>query len=223
MKGSVVESFRSKGKKTLFALGTFAIAFTLGTMLVLPLFQDKRDMSQIIGNTETVLEIGDVLPYGQNINGSQVEWENEYARLEVYPHTSNELCRHTQYANLTWKYPDNNIDIAFRFNFSLTGQKDIWLWQNISHDVRVPIYDYTTYNYTLFDITSFQSISEPESVDFGDIPSDNYYIGDASFYDEDSGEIITDTFTIGFDSFEWNNPEHDNATFYYEEYGVVGY
>jgi hypothetical protein len=65
-------------------------------------------------------------PYGGNISGDTVYWENEYANLSVYPHTDYEIITHTQYANLTWLYSDQTIDVAFRFNDSITGH--LWRW-----------------------------------------------------------------------------------------------
>ena len=52
-------------------------------------------------------------------------WENEYGRLEVYPMTAQGLGLFTQYANLTWYYPDNTVDVAFRFDEPLKSGK-IW-------------------------------------------------------------------------------------------------
>ena len=70
---------------------------------------------------------GDPFPYGGNVVGDTVYWENSYANLSVYPHTSNEIIRQKQYANLTWKESDNSIDVAFRFDDPLLYGK-IWRW-----------------------------------------------------------------------------------------------
>jgi hypothetical protein len=56
-----------------------------------------------------------------------VVWENEYGKLEVYPATSQNLLYQEQWANITWYYPDNTIDVAFRFNDSLDyGLIEYW-------------------------------------------------------------------------------------------------
>lgn len=70
---------------------------------------------------------GDPNPSGGNIVGDTVWWENNYANLSVYPHTSTNIVRQKQWANLTWLASDNVIDIAFRFNDSLSYGK-IWRW-----------------------------------------------------------------------------------------------
>lgn len=82
-------------------------------------------------------------PYGGNIVGDTVYWENSYANLSVYPHTSTGFVRQYQWANLTWKEADNTIDVAFRFNNSLSYGK-IWRWNGASW-VQVTM-QHTTYN-----------------------------------------------------------------------------
>ncbi|GAG78399.1 unnamed protein product [marine sediment metagenome] len=92
--------------------------------MVVPLFNNKSGLDildELIGDTEKqTVGVGDNgSPYGGTINGNTVSWENQYARLEVYPHTGQGVTRQEQYFNVLWKYPNNNIDVAFRFNFSL--------------------------------------------------------------------------------------------------------
>ena len=82
-------------------------------------------------------------PSGGNVEGDGIWWENEYARLEVYPHTSTEIIRQRQWANLTWKANDNTIDVAFRFENSLSYGK-IWKWNGTEY-VNVTM-QHTTYN-----------------------------------------------------------------------------
>lgn len=75
-------------------------------------------------------------------SGEQV-WENEYGRLSVYPATSEEILIQKQLCNITWYYPDNSIDVAFRFNDSLEAGRiqynngNNWVNVNMEH---------TTYN-----------------------------------------------------------------------------
>lgn len=57
---------------------------------------------------------------------SQV-FENKYGKLEVYPNVSKEILMQKQFWNLTWFYPDNYIDIAFRFDNELIYGK-IYFW-----------------------------------------------------------------------------------------------
>lgn len=80
-------------------------------------------------------------PSGYIIDGNSVIWENQYGKLEIFPHTSTNIVTQTQYANVTWYYPDNYIDIAFRFENPLSNA-GIWLWRNISHNVSVPIQEW---------------------------------------------------------------------------------
>jgi len=82
-------------------------------------------------------------PSGGTIDGDGIFWENSYARLEVYPHTSYEIIRQRQFANLTWKESDNTIDVAFRFNDALSYGR-IWKWDGASWN-QVSM-QHTTYN-----------------------------------------------------------------------------
>ena len=147
-------------------------------------------------------------------------WENQYGRLEVYPDVSTGIITQVQYCDLTSYIDDAEIDVTFRFDIPVRNP-DIWIWRNISHWVRVPDYGMRGANFTLVNISNIIVIPEPEFVDFGDIPSDYYRQGTASFWD--GMDWWNGTFNIGFDSFEWLNPEHTEATFYYEYYGIVGY
>lgn len=47
-------------------------------------------------------------------------YENQYGKLEVYPNISTNIIRQKQFYNITWYYPDNDIDVAFRFDESLS-------------------------------------------------------------------------------------------------------
>jgi PKD repeat protein len=162
-------------------------------------------------------------PSGQTITGDSVVWENSYAHLEVYPHTSHNLIRQTQYANVTWKKPDTNIDVAFRFDNKLIDA-DIWMWQNISHNITVYDYGNITTSYRLYNITDFTILSEtPPSVDFGDIPSQHYASGNATWWGGAwEGDWRTEYLIIGFDNYSWTNPEQTNATFNYTFWGIIG-
>jgi hypothetical protein len=68
---------------------------------------------------------------GGVIIGDSVQWENKYAKLVVSPHTSRDIITQVQFANLTWKYSNNVIDVAFRFNDSLVNS-GIWKFFNNS-------------------------------------------------------------------------------------------
>jgi len=202
-------------KRYYIALGSFTIAFLLGTMLVIPVF-NKKNGFEVIQENLLSAEIESLYsgePSGGIIENDTVYWENQYARLEVTPHTSTGLIRQTQYANLTWKWADMDVDIAFRFDESLTGSKDIWCWQDVDHDVPVPTYGFVTYNFTLINISDFTELTEtPVYVDYGDIPSDKYY----------EGYINETLFTIGFDTMNWLDAERTKAIFYYDVYEVNG-
>jgi len=202
----------SKKKKFLF-LGSLIVAFMFGTMLIIPVFTRETPLLQRETGIQSNILTGEI--------SENQTWENEYGRLTVYPKTSNNIVTQTQYANVLWKYPDNNIDIAFRFNDSLSGS-DIWMWQNISHDVSIPDYDWITTNYTLWNITDFQLIDEPESVMFGDIPSDYYANGNCSMWMGDFYEPLG-FIDIGFDEFNWLDDEHTVCELTYTYWGVVGY
>lgn len=140
-------------------------------------------------------------PTGAIIDGNSVYWENQYGRLEVYPHTSENLIRQTQYANATWYYPDNNIDLVFRFPTQINNA-NIWLWKNTSHQVEVQDYEFNIFNYTLYNISNYTILNEsPLHLDFGDIPSGSYAEGIATFLNDDNlwqtGEVV-----VGYDSYE---------------------
>ena len=59
-------------------------------------------------------------------------WENEYGRIEVYPDVSRELITQKQFYNITWFYPDNDLDIAFCFNESLS-YGGVYYWNGTSY------------------------------------------------------------------------------------------
>jgi len=158
-----------------------------------------------------------------NIDGNMVWWENQYARLEVYPAVEKNLCTHVQYANITWKYQDNIIDVACRYDSEQDVYNPrIWMWQNIPHIVTVEDYGNNVVSYTLVDISDFEMITTPSSVDLGDIPSDFYAHGNASLY-IDENEKEPGEYFIGFDSYEWLNPEHTSCRFTYNYYGQTGW
>jgi len=159
-----------------------------------------------------ILEAG-----GGTIAGDTVFWENLYGRLAVYPHTSNELAKHTQYVNLTWHEMDTNIDIVFGFN-EILKDYDIWMWQNMSHDVKVSDYGDLLANYTLDNITSFTVLGEtPKDVDYGEVPSECY-----ANVIIDSGDL-TYNLTIAFDRYEWLNSGHTACYFEYKYYDIIGF
>lgn len=68
-------------------------------------------------------------PSGGNISGDTVYWENEYGNLSMYPHTDYNIITHEQLCNVT-SYITNTVDVAFRFNETITGH--IWIWDGDS-------------------------------------------------------------------------------------------
>jgi hypothetical protein len=88
---------------------------------------------------------------GGTIEGNTIYYENSYAKLLVYPHTSKNDIIQLQYANLTWKLANNQIDVAFRFDNALTNC-DIWKlvsgnWVNIKGAFQHTIYNGKHYYY----------------------------------------------------------------------------
>ena len=81
------------------------------------------------------------------INVESQTYENAWGKLEVYPDTSTNIITQTQYANLTMYLPDNDYDVAFRFDIVLTNA-NIWLLQNKSHQVKVLEYGWNWINNT---------------------------------------------------------------------------
>ena len=82
----------------------------------------------------------------------------------------------------------------------------------------------TEFNYTLYNILDFTLTQTPPSVLYGDIPSAYYATGNVSYYDSISNEYITRTnISIGFDSYEWLNPQHTNCTFTFSKYKITSY
>lgn len=98
---------------------------------------------------------------GGTIIGSAVQWENTYAKLVVYPHTSKNDITQLQYANLTWKLPDNIIDVAFRFDMVLSNA-NIWKlvgsdWVNINSNFKHEVYNSKHYYYVQnFNVVQYQ-------------------------------------------------------------------
>lgn len=72
----------------------------------------------------------------------ELVWENSYARLTVYPDTSTELFEQRQWCNLTWKKPDNTIDVAFRFGDYLKGGRIHYWTGETWKKVRMRIKEY---------------------------------------------------------------------------------
>ena len=84
--------------------------------------------------------IGD--PSGGNIDGDMIWWENNWARLEVTPHTSKELITQRQRAWLLWKTTSTDIDVAFRFdepirNGRIQRLNDVGEWVDVSMSLTV--------------------------------------------------------------------------------------
>ena len=180
----------------------------------------------ILTLTPTSFVTSDTEPTGATYDyeADTVTWENQYGKLVVTPITSQGLLQQTQYAEITWKGASTNIDISFRFDAPLVdGNKDVFLWQNMAHNVSVPKYESVERYFTLVNITGYSPISEPQSVFLGDIPSDNYMEGTASWYYADEDIWYNDTFNVGYDSFEWGNPEHTEAVFTYHRTEHTGY
>jgi len=161
-----------------------------------------------------------------NLDNNTVWWENDYGRLEVYPANANNICQQVQYANVTSNIT-NDIDVAFRFPFKLNHSLcDIWFWQNISHNVKIWDYGWIPTNFTLYNITDYDIIDKPESVDLGNLSDTGTFIcGNATFFSPGShpNDWITREWVIGFDSFYWHTPAKINATFNYSYYDKIGY
>jgi len=87
------------------------------------------------------------------LSTSGQEWENSYGRIEVYPDVSRELITQKQFYNVTWYYPDNDLDIAFCFNESLS-YGGVYYWNGTNYN-NVAV-DHIVYNskhyYVLSDI-----------------------------------------------------------------------
>lgn len=94
---------------------------------------------------------------GNTVAGNTVKWSSAQGDLVVWPHTANALGTQTQYANLTWKLPSTNLDVAFKFPIPITGK--IYLWRNISHSVIVYDYGSQTVCSTAKDNTTSQNIT----------------------------------------------------------------
>ena len=151
-------------------------------------------------------------------------WENGFGRLEVNPDVSTEIITQVQYANFTSYLSDNYYDIAFRFDNPLDISRcDIWMWKNISHPVKEYTFGELFESYVLFDILDFTLVdgNDLSYLDIGDFDSTYFAVGNVSF--DDDGFLFVGYVQVGFDSFEWLNPEHTavEITFGYD--GVVGF
>ena len=157
-----------------------AIAGVIIISLLMPIWNNKSGvdvLKDLLQDNKETISVGDA-PSGGTIEGDMVYWENDWARLEVYPHTSNELVTHVQYANVTWKLPDNNIDLVFRFPNKLNhNNSDIWLWKNTTKTRDIPEFGMITKSYVLQDILDYQPLSSPpDKVDFGATNSTHFMI-----------------------------------------------
>jgi len=186
---------------------TRAIVFVLFNTLLLFSSMLFPVVSDSYLHTTMDVEPVDLLPMGSSgytISGNSVYYENDYCNISVYPHTSVGFINHKQEVALTWNWSDTNIDVVFRFPVQLTGYKDIQLLSNKS-------YTFTT---SLVNITNFTSLGyTPSKVHLGDIPSDYYY--NVTVFSNETGYR---NFTVGFDSYQWDNLEHTNVSFSYTFY-----
>ncbi|GAG08997.1 unnamed protein product, partial [marine sediment metagenome] len=148
-----------------------------------------------------------------------VLWENRYARLEVYPHTSRNIARQVQYADVTWKAPSADIDLAFRFDDAVS-KPNIWIERYMPHQVKVPDYGWTNSSYTIYNITKYTVIDEPDEVYFGDMSS-NTYVNVTTTWDGMYEMLGRNWAFCGFDGYE----QLDDTTirFNYTYWGVTGH
>jgi len=63
----------------------------------------------------------------------EITWENQYGKLLVYPKISTNLIRQKQYYEITWYYPDNNLDVAFCFTNPISYGA-IYYWNGTAYN-----------------------------------------------------------------------------------------
>lgn len=143
--------------------------------------------------------------------------DTEWGYIEIHPDISRELTIQEHTVNFTWKKSNTEVDLAFVFDEKLSNA-NVWRWENKSRQVWVDDYGWVERTYTLLDISNYQTIDEPSSVDFGDIPSNTYATGHATIDDQFPQE---GDWTIGFDSFEWII-QGQSAVFTYTVWGLSG-
>lgn len=190
-------------QSAILKLMTLLVFFLLGTQLILPLFSKETEKVEL-KEIEDAIEVG-------------TEYANKYGRLEVTPETSNGLITQLQYANFTSNIT-NNVDIAFRFDYPIDNGK-VWIWRNCSHITYVNDYAMVEHNYTLYNISNYEILTEtPLYVDFGDIPSTIYGSGTATYYNA-FNEPLTKDFVVGYDTRTGGLGE---SHFFYESETNVG-
>ena len=77
--------------------------------------KDDVKVSMVIIFIITILVLS-IIP----LTVQSVTFENQYGKLEVYPDVSRNIIRQKQYFNATSYLPSQDLDIAFRFNDSLS-------------------------------------------------------------------------------------------------------
>ena len=120
-----------------------------------------------------------------NLDGDNVWWDNTYGKIVVWPHTSNQLITHTQYANLTSYIPvSTSLDFAFQFDNPITNS-DLWVWKNISHPKSVIDYE----NYTYLKIPGNQTcefwgcFDQAEMCNCSDVKKIGSHVNENYYYD----------------------------------------
>jgi len=96
-------------------------------------------------NPQITKTVGAEDPSGGIIDGESVYWENDWGRLEVYPHTTWGEIHQEQYCNATWKLAANDLDIAFRFNDSLIDAH-VYEWIGSEWNEVTGAFQHTIYN-----------------------------------------------------------------------------
>lgn len=77
------------------------------------------------------------------IEDDTVYWENSYGKISVWPHTSYEFMKQTQYANITSYLPSQGLDFAFRFDFPIKGR--VYLWDGSEWKDKTNLFEHTEY------------------------------------------------------------------------------
>jgi hypothetical protein len=156
------------------------------------------------------------------MDGDSVYWTENGYTIRAYPAVSKELVNHYQYVNFTSTNPANIMsNLSFVFDTKpLTG--DVLLWQNTSHQIKVPHLQRGSATYELDNVVSY-SASTAEC-GFGDGQALKYNVtfgvGNTSstVFCFDSYTNVSDNYTL---TYSYNYTTYTDGTGYWMDWSSI--
>ena len=99
----------------------------------------------------------------------EIKWENQYGKLVVYPKISTNLIRQKQYYEITWYYPDNDLDVAFCFDNPLSYGA-IYYWNGSAYNKLKNINHITYLNKHYYVLEDIHFKKDKKMTPFGRLP-----------------------------------------------------